>query len=868
MSKEWKPEYIEEAPMPELTNWSDVADDGGLPEAGATKSKTFYQDSIPTVNFQEGDIWYDTNDNNHQYRANNSFQWVSTRDGTIATAQADATQALSQLSDIASDAKITPVEKLTIKPIWDNIVVEATASTGTLIVQAALFGVSSADLTTAYNTLNTYLNTTLTVFNDMTATTNITRATWDTNFKNYYTEKINLLNDISIVADSRALPSYTNLFGYWAFDETTGSVAYDTSGNGNNGTITTATYTDGISGTALSFNGSSGVVSVADNAAIQNIFDGGGSVSFWINPTDTGEGSVGKVLLKEDVTAVTGWFVDTVDQSGGNLVIRFKNQFSSTDGEWRTSTRIVPYASTTKTHIVITYNADSVSNDPIFYINGIVATLTEVATPVGTRVTDVGNALKIGNNVNDSSTFNGTIDEVMFFDTILTANQAKALTLSPGGMKDSLGLAAEAGADVTGNNTSADTTLVNTVAASQVQDRAEDDYLYGLFRGHHQDGLTESVDGGSTITRKPLNTRLITNTTGTYAKLYSSGLGFKDKTASTQIDGTYDYEFFIRASMVTGNYNFTFDKNAYQFIGVTDTVGMMINNGTADDSSPNILATNFEAGHFGFCVGNDNLLYAISGRENLGGSDSYGQDRTLITGITHTNENNLRILTHYNATYPTISNTGQVAPTSGTGATWSNISNAFDGDGNTAATEANTANVSYASLSWDGGTTYTKAKQLDTAGFTGVKQNYTEGGQYDTWGRTWTTTELNNTNFRLKLQAINDQNGDNNSPIVYRDFSFSLGSAVAITGILVDVLGQYSAPTTSHFTVQVTIYYTTSAYAGYAKFYVNDVLKATHTVCIPRTTQLDFLCLIDIGDSAATDVNSLLYNNYKIRKLT
>ena len=38
-------------------------------------------------------------------------------------------------------------------------------------------------------------------------------------------------------------------------DEGSGNIIYDSSGNGNNGTIYGATWTDGISGTALTFNG-------------------------------------------------------------------------------------------------------------------------------------------------------------------------------------------------------------------------------------------------------------------------------------------------------------------------------------------------------------------------------------------------------------------------------------------------------------------------------------------------------------------------------------------------------------------------------------------------------------------------------------
>ncbi len=47
----------------------------------------------------------------------------------------------------------------------------------------------------------------------------------------------------------------SDLIGYWSFDEGEGKVAYDKSGYGNHGAIYGAAYTNGVSGSALSFDG-------------------------------------------------------------------------------------------------------------------------------------------------------------------------------------------------------------------------------------------------------------------------------------------------------------------------------------------------------------------------------------------------------------------------------------------------------------------------------------------------------------------------------------------------------------------------------------------------------------------------------------
>ena len=52
-------------------------------------------------------------------------------------------------------------------------------------------------------------------------------------------------------------------------------------------------------------------------------------------------------------------------------------------------------------------------------------------------------------------------------------------------------------------------------------------------------------------------------------------------------------------------------------------------------------------------------------------------------------------------------------------------------------------------LSWDGGTTWTTAKSTTNLGTT--EATYTLGSTSDTWGRPWSSTQFNNTNFRIRV---------------------------------------------------------------------------------------------------------------------
>ena len=183
------------------------------------KIVSFYQDAEPTAG-ETGDFWTDTNDKNKLYRWSGSA-WVLVRDTDIAqaladaataqtaanTAQTDANTANGLLNDIALDTKITPVEKLTAKPMWDAIAAEKTD----IDTQADTYSVSKTAYGTAYDNLNTYLNTTITVFASMTTTTTIVRATWDGYWTAYYNAKIEILN--AIAAKAATLSTWSGVSG-------------------------------------------------------------------------------------------------------------------------------------------------------------------------------------------------------------------------------------------------------------------------------------------------------------------------------------------------------------------------------------------------------------------------------------------------------------------------------------------------------------------------------------------------------------------------------------------------------------------------------------------------------------------------------
>ncbi|MBA3043924.1 hypothetical protein FP804_02165, partial [archaeon] len=72
------------------------------------------------------------------------------------------------------------------------------------------------------------------------------------------------------------------LVACWYFDENNGTTAYDSSGNGNDGTIYGATWTDGINGSALSFDEVDDYVDCSDISATDSM-----TIEAWINPVNS-----------------------------------------------------------------------------------------------------------------------------------------------------------------------------------------------------------------------------------------------------------------------------------------------------------------------------------------------------------------------------------------------------------------------------------------------------------------------------------------------------------------------------------------------------------------------------------------------------
>jgi len=84
------------------------------------------------------------------------------------------------------------------------------------------------------------------------------------------------------VAQAAVLDPHPGLVGWWRFDEGSGTVAGDSSGNGNSGTINGATWVNGRYGKALSFNG---IDNAVDIHTAPRLINSSFTLMSWFNAT-------------------------------------------------------------------------------------------------------------------------------------------------------------------------------------------------------------------------------------------------------------------------------------------------------------------------------------------------------------------------------------------------------------------------------------------------------------------------------------------------------------------------------------------------------------------------------------------------------
>ncbi|MCD4704229.1 MAG: type IV pilin, partial [Methanosarcinaceae archaeon] len=189
----------------------------------------------------------------------------------------------------------------------------------------------------------------------------------------------------------------------WLLDENSGTNAYDSIGN-NDGTIHGATWTTGISNSALSFDGLNDHVTINDSI----IHDYPFTVVAWINTSASGKDQT--IISLADSSVINSYYGIYIDHPRG-IAIRARNtavrtKYGSadvTDGQWH--------------HVVGVFAAE---NDRKLYVDGVL----NASTTIGLTFNSDVDRWNIGRWADSTpkSYFEGIIDEVHVNNTAWTAD--------------------------------------------------------------------------------------------------------------------------------------------------------------------------------------------------------------------------------------------------------------------------------------------------------------------------------------------------------------------------------------------------------------------------------------------------------------
>ena len=206
---------------------------------------------------------------------------------------------------------------------------------------------------------------------------------------------------VSVTVDNTS-SAPAGLVAAYGFNEGTGVQTKDASGQGNTGTLTNATWNSaGKYGPALSFNGTSAWVTIADAASLH--LTTGMTLEAWVRPTS---GSGWRTAILKEMAGGLAWSLYTANNAsrpvgyahvGGDIPV--------------TGTAAVPLNAWT--HVAVTYDGAALR----LFVNGTQVSATDLAGALPAST----NPLRIGGNSVWGEYFKGLIDEVRIYNRPLSA---------------------------------------------------------------------------------------------------------------------------------------------------------------------------------------------------------------------------------------------------------------------------------------------------------------------------------------------------------------------------------------------------------------------------------------------------------------
>ncbi|HEX9504004.1 MAG TPA: DUF2341 domain-containing protein, partial [Patescibacteria group bacterium] len=198
--------------------------------------------------------------------------------------------------------------------------------------------------------------------------------------------------------------------GIWHLPDGSTLTAKDSTANSPDGTISGPTAVAGQVDGAAQF-GTLSTDKITTGYTAHNLTR---TYEAWTYQTGNGGGLGGRVFDKR----TTSPQVELIYQDNGTNTLQYNRDWSTTQGAWS-----IPRPSLNAWHhVVVTYDGNSLSNNPVIYLDGVSQTITTITAPVGTLSTNT-DPYVIGNRGNDNArNWLGNLDEFRISNVIRSAD--------------------------------------------------------------------------------------------------------------------------------------------------------------------------------------------------------------------------------------------------------------------------------------------------------------------------------------------------------------------------------------------------------------------------------------------------------------
>jgi len=230
----------------------------------------------------------------------------------------------------------------------------------------------------------------------------------------------------SVSSQSNAQSTFIRIIdgvvGSWHFDEGSGTTAYDTSGNDNDGSLTNmdpdTDWVDGKFGKALSFDGTDDYIDCGNPSSL-DLSGKSKTVECWVNLDTYNSASYYHRLVSQAVDANNGYQLisgDEWDLAGKTFAFVVEKEGSRYAARIKTKKEL-----NTWYHVVGTFDNDT--NTPHIYVNGVLDDESYESEAATGGVA----GFNIGRRVSGNSYLDGLIDEVRIYNSALTAEEISDL---------------------------------------------------------------------------------------------------------------------------------------------------------------------------------------------------------------------------------------------------------------------------------------------------------------------------------------------------------------------------------------------------------------------------------------------------------